>query len=151
RPGSRAPLAERHEERGRASARVPLRLRAARRMERRCVVHDHRPSLWHDDRRGRVPADAAGCGALLPGASSGGALHRAGIDWARLRRASGYGRHPRSRSIGTMIEIATLGGGFLLAVLWMDLMFDVQVLRHRRDRGDLPEDVLASIAGYYRR
>ena len=50
-----------------------------------------------------------------------------------------------------MIEIATLGGGFLLAVLWMDLMFDVQVLRHRRDRGDLPEDVLASIAGYYRR
>jgi hypothetical protein len=24
-------------------------------------------------------------------------------------------------------------GGFLLAVLWMDLMFDVQVLRHRDD------------------
>jgi hypothetical protein len=48
-----------------------------------------------------------------------------------------------------MIEIAILGGGFLLAVLWMDLMFDVQVLRHRA--GDLPEDVLASIAGYYRR
>jgi hypothetical protein len=40
-------------------------------------------------------------------------------------------------------------GGFLLAVLWMDLMFDVQVLRHRR--GALPEPVLASIAGYYRR
>lgn len=40
-------------------------------------------------------------------------------------------------------------GGFLLAVLWMDLMFDVQVLRHRR--GDLPESVLASIAAYYRR
>jgi len=48
-----------------------------------------------------------------------------------------------------MIDIAILGGGFLLAVLWMDLMFDVQVLRHRA--GDLPEDVLASIAGYYRR
>jgi hypothetical protein len=48
-----------------------------------------------------------------------------------------------------MIEIAILGGGFLLAVLWMDLMFDVQVLRHRV--ADLPEDVLASIAGYYRR
>jgi hypothetical protein len=41
-------------------------------------------------------------------------------------------------------------GGFLLAVLWMDLMFDVQVLRHR-GKPDLPEPVLASIADYYRR
>jgi hypothetical protein len=41
-------------------------------------------------------------------------------------------------------------GGFLLAVLWMDLMFDVQVLRHRSG-GELPEAVLASIAAYYRR
>jgi len=40
-------------------------------------------------------------------------------------------------------------GGFLLAVLWMDLMFDVQVLRHRGET--LPEAVLASIAAYYRR
>jgi hypothetical protein len=40
-------------------------------------------------------------------------------------------------------------GGFLLAVLWFDLMFDVQVLRYRQ--GDLPEAVLSSIAGYYRR
>jgi hypothetical protein len=40
-------------------------------------------------------------------------------------------------------------GGFLLAVLWFDLMFDVQVRRH--PVGDLPEPVLASIAGYYRR
>lgn len=39
--------------------------------------------------------------------------------------------------------------GFLLAVLWMDLMFDVQVLRHRD--AVLPEPVLASIASYYRR
>jgi hypothetical protein len=43
----------------------------------------------------------------------------------------------------------TGGAGFLLAVLWFDLMFDVQALRHRD--GDLPEDVLGSIAGYYRR
>src|SRR6266516_307937 len=43
----------------------------------------------------------------------------------------------------------TGGAGFLLAVLWFDLMFDVQALR-RRD-GDLDEDVLASTAGYYRR
>ena len=41
------------------------------------------------------------------------------------------------------------GAGFLLAVLWFDLMFDVQVRGHRE--GDLPEEVLASIAGYYRR
>jgi len=40
--------------------------------------------------------------------------------------------------------------GFLVAVLWMDLMFDVQVLRHRA-AAELPEPVLASIAGYYRR
>jgi hypothetical protein len=42
-------------------------------------------------------------------------------------------------------------GGFLLAVIWMDLLFDVQVLRHRGREGALPEDVLASIAAYYRR
>ena len=47
----------------------------------------------------------------------------------------------------TLLPIAC--GGFLLAVLWFDLMFDVQVLRHRT--GDVPEPVLASIAGYYRR
>jgi hypothetical protein len=49
-----------------------------------------------------------------------------------------------------MSSIPLACGGFLLAVLWMDLMFDVQVLRHRRD-GELPEAVLASIADYYRR
>lgn len=40
------------------------------------------------------------------------------------------------------------GAGVLVGVLWMDLMFDVQALGHA---GDLPEPVLASIAGYYRR
>jgi len=40
-------------------------------------------------------------------------------------------------------------GGFLFAVLWFDLMFDVQVRHH--PAGDLPEEVLASIAAYYRR
>jgi hypothetical protein len=43
----------------------------------------------------------------------------------------------------------TAGGGFLLAVLWFDLMFDVQVAG--RPGGELPEEVLASIAGYYAR
>lgn len=41
------------------------------------------------------------------------------------------------------------GAGFLLAVLWFDLMFDVQVIG--QGRGELPEPVLASIAGYYAR
>jgi hypothetical protein len=35
--------------------------------------------------------------------------------------------------------------------LWMDLIFDTQVLAHRNAGDDLPEPVLASIAGYYRR
>jgi hypothetical protein len=48
-----------------------------------------------------------------------------------------------------MQSVVAAGAGFLLAVLWFDLMFDVQVLRH--PDGELPETVLASIAGYYRR
>jgi len=42
------------------------------------------------------------------------------------------------------------GAGFLLAVLWFDLMHDVQVRGHDA-AADLPEPVLASIAGYYAR
>ena len=48
-----------------------------------------------------------------------------------------------------MTQFVTGGVGFLLAVLWFDLMFDVQLLRHRR--GEVPEDALASISAYYRR
>jgi hypothetical protein len=48
-------------------------------------------------------------------------------------------------------SILVVCGGFLLAVLWMDLMFDVQVLRYRKRGAELPESVLASIAAYYRR
>ena len=48
-----------------------------------------------------------------------------------------------------MRPFISAGAGFLLAVLWFDLMFDVQVLR--RPAGELEEPVLASIAGYYRR
>ena len=48
-----------------------------------------------------------------------------------------------------MNALATTGAGFLLAVLWFDLMFDVQT----RQSGEaaLPTDVIASIATYYRR
>jgi hypothetical protein len=45
------------------------------------------------------------------------------------------------------MEVVTgTGAGFLLAVLWFDLMFDVQV---RRD--PVPPGAVRSIAGYYRR
>ncbi|WP_374025995.1 hypothetical protein [Mycobacterium sp. HNNTM2301] len=50
-----------------------------------------------------------------------------------------------------MASLLTACAGFLLAILWMDLIFDVQVLRFRSAPTDLPEDVLASIAAYYRR
>jgi hypothetical protein len=39
--------------------------------------------------------------------------------------------------------------GFLLAVLWMDLIFDTQVRATRE--GEVPAQVLASIEGYYHR
>ena len=39
-----------------------------------------------------------------------------------------------------MTAVAAAGAGFLLAVLWFDLMFDVQVRGH--DGAELPEDVL---------
>jgi hypothetical protein len=47
--------------------------------------------------------------------------------------------------------LLTACGGFLLAVLWMDLIFDAQVLSYRNGGGELPEPVLASIANYYHR
>lgn len=50
-----------------------------------------------------------------------------------------------------MTAVVTAGAGFLLAVLWLDLIFDVQVVRHRDSRAALPESVLASISRYYRR
>jgi hypothetical protein len=48
-----------------------------------------------------------------------------------------------------MHAIAAAGAGFLLAVLWFDLMFDVQTRKHAGDL--LPPEVLASISAYYRR
>ena len=48
-----------------------------------------------------------------------------------------------------MTAFVAAGTGFLLAVLWFDLMFDVQAARHRDP--NLPETALASTANYYRR
>ena len=48
-----------------------------------------------------------------------------------------------------MRTFAAAGAAFLLAVLWFDLMFDVQSRKHATDL--LPTEVLASISAYYRR
>ncbi len=48
-----------------------------------------------------------------------------------------------------MAPFIAAGAGFLLAVLWFDLMFDVQIARHPGT--GVPEEVVASIAAYYRR
>ena len=50
-----------------------------------------------------------------------------------------------------MAPLLTACSGFLFAVLWMDLIFDIQVFGHRGAGEELPEPVLASIAGYYHR
>src|SRR5262249_45914911 len=61
-------------------------------------------------------------------------------------------KRPRPRSVPARLAdvhaTAAAGLGFLLSVLWFDLMFDVQA---RGLTGDLPSDVRNSIAAYYRR
>lgn len=47
--------------------------------------------------------------------------------------------------------VAAAGLGFLLAVIWFDLMFDIQVWPYRSRRDETPEHVVASISTYYRR
>ncbi|WP_293406126.1 hypothetical protein [Phenylobacterium sp.] len=48
-----------------------------------------------------------------------------------------------------MNAVIAAGAGFLAAVLWIHLTFDVQVQRRGPDRA--PDEVLTSIAPYYRR
>lgn len=55
----------------------------------------------------------------------------------------------RPAILGAVTPFITAGAGFLLAVLWFDLMFDVQSVGVRGDL--LPEPMLASIAAYYGR
>ena len=64
-----------------------------------------------------------------------------------MRRTVGFSSCARDNA--DVNALVAAGAGFLLAVLWFDLMFDVQALRGRER--ELPEEVLASIAGYYRR
>jgi hypothetical protein len=53
--------------------------------------------------------------------------------------------------LGAVTPYVTAGAGFLLAVLWFDLMHDVQVLTGPSGRGAPEEDPVRSIASYYRR
>src|ERR1700758_3961787 len=53
--------------------------------------------------------------------------------------------------MSVVAPLLTACSGFLFAVLWMDLIFDTQVLGHRDTGEELPESVLASIAGDYHR
>lgn len=48
-------------------------------------------------------------------------------------------------------QIVTACAGFLLAVLWMDLIFDIQIGRRGRREKDVATSALESICGYYHR
>ena len=48
-----------------------------------------------------------------------------------------------------MHACAASGAAFLIAVLWFDLMFDVQTRKHAG--AALPSEILSSISAYYRR
>ena len=71
-----------------------------------------------------------------------GRRHRAG-------RVSADDDACRGVTVAAMRSLAGAGAGFLLAVLWMDLLFDVQARGHTDV--DLPLEVRTSIARYYAR
>jgi hypothetical protein len=53
--------------------------------------------------------------------------------------------------MSVVASVLTACSGFLLAILWMDFIFDAQIFGHRAAGAELPEPVLGSIAGYYHR
>ena len=53
--------------------------------------------------------------------------------------------------MSAVTSLITGCAGFLLAVLWMDLIFDVQVFAHRYAGDELSERVLKSLSAYYHR
>src|ERR1700730_14754734 len=69
----------------------------------------------------------------------------------RTCSTAGGGPVGNNRTMSVATALLTACSGFLFAVLWMDLMFDAQVLADRYPGGELPESVLDSIARYYRR
>ena len=68
-----------------------------------------------------------------------------------FHRHYGDGELGNNHSMSATASLLTACSGFLLAVLWMDLMFDAQVFADTGPAGELPESVLDSIARYYRR
>jgi hypothetical protein len=56
-----------------------------------------------------------------------------------------------SRGHAALHPLLAACGGFLIATLWFDLMFDTQVLGHVAASAPLPDAAVASIAQYYRR
>jgi hypothetical protein len=68
-----------------------------------------------------------------------------------MTRQATAARLGNNRPMSVATSLLTACSGFLLAVLWMDLMFDAQIRADGRSGGDLAESVLASIAGYYQR
>ena len=93
----------------------------------------------------RFSQRGAGFGGGGLGGSFGGP-DLAGLDIASFFPAPGIFALPDSSAVTPFVAA---GAGFLLAVLWFDLMHDVQVLG--TDAGELPDAVLTSIGGYYRR
>src|SRR5947208_13898412 len=67
----------------------------------------------------------------------------------RIRRVKVSRTLTPSRQTLQVRALACSGAGFLLAVLWFDLMFDVQARGH--PERDVPGDIRASIAAYYAR
>src|SRR5262249_38682417 len=110
----------------------------------RCCVHAHRARCSR--RCTRLPR---------PGQHSAGVLQpivrRVILDHAEFAdprsQDRGIGRG-RAERLSRVRVVASAGAGFLLAVLWFDLMFDVQVRGHG---SQLPSEVLDSISAYYRR
>ncbi len=78
---------------------------------------------------------------------------RGGTAREHLLRTELPSASPRRGPAGLVNAFVAAGAGFLLAVLWMDLMFDVQAIGALRGRtgAELPEQALASIAAYYAR
>jgi hypothetical protein len=81
--------------------------------------------------------------------------HGPGLDGPWLQRSVDWRRdpgHDPSDGTGQTLAVRALAGsgaGFLLAVLWFDLMFDIQV--RARAGPELPASVRDSIATYYAR
>src|SRR5260370_980869 len=114
---------------------------SGRRRFRPGCAHSHcRPRPGPASRQGPRPARPPGPGAP----ATKGTTPRPGADPGRMARPWRCGRDTEG-----MQAFVGAGAGFLLAVLWFDLMFDVQVAGHVG--AVLPDPVLGSIAAYYRR